>query len=253
MRILVKFAYNGRNYYGYARQPNLKTVEGSIIKGLVKHGLIKNTKDAYFRSASRTDKGVSALGNVIGFNTPASKKHVIESLRNEFSSIFLYSVTAVDPEFNPRYAKLRHYRYYLRKKNINIEKIISAAAFFIGEHDFSNFARLAPYQNPVKILDNIVVEEDEDFFIIDFYAQGFLWHQIRRIISALEKLGTNKIEKQQIINALYNPGKKADLGLAPAEPLILKDIRYDFSFEFYYDYLPTLGAIEKDIVTSITQ
>ena len=28
-------------YYGYARQPNLKTVEGEIIKGLIKHDLIK--------------------------------------------------------------------------------------------------------------------------------------------------------------------------------------------------------------------
>ena len=120
MRILVKFAYNGRNYYGYARQPKLKTVEGSIIKALVKHGLIIDTKDAYFRSASRTDKGASALGNVIGFNTTVSKKYVLESLQNEFSSIFLYSVAAVDPEFYPRYAKLRHYRYYLRKKDINL-------------------------------------------------------------------------------------------------------------------------------------
>ena len=32
MRIAVKFAYDGRSFSGYARQPKLKTVEGELIK-----------------------------------------------------------------------------------------------------------------------------------------------------------------------------------------------------------------------------
>jgi len=45
MRVALKFAYNGKTFYGYARQPKFKTVEGEIINNLIKNNLIKNTKD----------------------------------------------------------------------------------------------------------------------------------------------------------------------------------------------------------------
>jgi len=31
MRLALKIAYDGRAYHGYARQPNVKTIEGEII------------------------------------------------------------------------------------------------------------------------------------------------------------------------------------------------------------------------------
>ncbi|MBY9021829.1 MAG: hypothetical protein KGD67_12295, partial [Candidatus Lokiarchaeota archaeon] len=34
MRVAIKFAYDGRRFYGFARQPGLKTVEEEIIKNL---------------------------------------------------------------------------------------------------------------------------------------------------------------------------------------------------------------------------
>ena len=68
MRYAFKFAYDGINFHGYARQPNVYTVEGAIINTLEILRLINNPKINRFRSASRTDKGVSALGNVIAFD-----------------------------------------------------------------------------------------------------------------------------------------------------------------------------------------
>ena len=34
MRIAIKFAYNGINYHGFARQPNVSTIEEKIIESL---------------------------------------------------------------------------------------------------------------------------------------------------------------------------------------------------------------------------
>ena len=42
MRIAVKFAYDGKKFYGYARQPNLKTIEGELLSTLVSHGIIND-------------------------------------------------------------------------------------------------------------------------------------------------------------------------------------------------------------------
>lgn len=253
MRTAVKFAYDGRNFHGYACQPQLKTIEGEIIKSLIKHGFVEDTEQSCFRSASRTDKGVSALCNVIAFNTDASKTRILQALSDDFTDIVFYGITDVEPAFSPRYAKQRSYRYYLKKDKLNVELVITAASSFTGEHNFSNFARLEEVKDPVRTINNIIVTEEDEFLIIDFYAQTFLWHQIRRIVSAIQKMGIGKIKKEQIIEALYNPTKKVDFGLAPAEPLILKDIIYDFEFEYDKTQMDKLDSIERKIATSLLE
>jgi tRNA pseudouridine38-40 synthase len=249
MRLAVKFAYDGKKFNGYARQPDQKTVEGNIIKSLEKNGFIEDIKESFFRSASRTDKGVSALCNVIAFNTNRDTKQLLQKLTLKDSSIIIYGFKEVEPEFNPRYAKMRQYRYYLKLNNLDIKKILSSAAYFTGENNFTNFAKVESFKNPVRTIENIVITKENNFLIIDFYAQTFLWHQIRRIISTLIKIGSNKIEKKQIIEALDYPTKKFDFGLAPAEPLILKNIEYNFKFKYLKNQVNKLKNFEKSIIS----
>ena len=64
-------------------------------------------------------------------------------------------------------------------------------------------------------------------------------------------MGTGKIEKEEIIEALHNPNKRVDFGLAPAEPLILRDILYDFEFDYDKNYMNLLMDFEKSIVSSL--
>ena len=65
MRLALKLAYDGRKFHGFARQPGLDTVEGTILATLKHQGYITALSQAKLRVASRTDKGVSALGNVM--------------------------------------------------------------------------------------------------------------------------------------------------------------------------------------------
>ena len=96
MRIAIKFAYDGRIFKGYARQPKLKTDEGTIIKNLMKLGFIKNIEESFFRSASRTDKGVSAICNVFAFNTDVFIKNRLQVLSNKFKDIIIYGIKVVE-------------------------------------------------------------------------------------------------------------------------------------------------------------
>jgi len=251
MRIALKFAYNGMEFQGYARQPKLKTIEGEIIDLLIQNNIIKDVKESKFRSASRTDKGVSALGNVIAFNTLLTKNFVFKKLKNNKEDILFYGIKNVEQDFYPRYAELRVYRYYLKKQDFDFDKIIDIASVFVGEHNFSNFARVESDKNPIRTIENIVLTEKDYFFNIDFYAQTFLWHQIRRIISAIEKFCNEKLTKKQIEEALNNQNIKVDYGLAPAEPLILKDVVYDFEFDYEKNYLKKLKEFKKKIVLSL--
>lgn len=253
MRVAMKFAYDGKHFSGYARQPGQRTIEQALLELLIESKVLSDPTSSCFRTASRTDRGVSALGNVCAFNTDSSKEQILRLLQNDISSdIVLYGILSVEHEFYPRHAKRREYRYYLNKEGLDVDKVLYTAGLFTGEHNFQNFARVEPLKNPVRIIDNIIVLEQPGFFVFDFYAQTFLWNQIRRIMSALKKAGEGTLAPSAIRQALLHPEHRVDFQLAPSEPLILKDVIYDFSFKYVKDYKKTLRSLEDRILASLT-
>ncbi|MEM4259008.1 MAG: tRNA pseudouridine(38-40) synthase TruA [Candidatus Thermoplasmatota archaeon] len=249
MRIAFKIAYNGQHFDGYARQPGKTTVEGELISRLTTHGIIHDPRENQFRSASRTDKNVSALGNVIAITTSTSYEEIDKHLPAlSTDSLIMYGIACVHQEFYPRHAQLRIYRYYLSKKNNDLSVLLSAAELFTGTHNFKNFARLDPGKTPIRTINNILISTYDRFYVIDFYAQTFLWNQIRRIISAIQRLSSGKTTKEQILDALSNPTIRSDFGLAPPEPLFLKDVIYDFSFRYHPIMEKKLKTLERQIL-----
>ena len=251
MRVAMKFAYDGKNFSGYARQPGQRTIEQMVVDVLTEQGMFQDVKLSCFRTASRTDRGVSALGNVCAFDTTLSKDDIMMLFQNDESEVFFYGVQEVIPCFYPRHAIRREYRYYLRNHGLDVEKILGAAGLFTGEHNFQNFARVEPLKNPVRTIDTIVISERKDFLILDFYAQTFLWNQIRRIVSALKKVGNGTLSLEEVRHALDHPEKKVDFQVAAPEPLLLKDVVYDFSFDYMKEYKKKLLRFESSIVSSL--
>ena len=251
MRLALKFAYDGRRFAGYARQPGQRTIEQTLLDILIRQGIFSDTRSSCFRTASRTDRGVSALGNVCAFDTILSKDTVFSKLMKGSSELFIYGIQTVPSTFYPRHAKRREYRYYLSNTGLDVDKVLSAAALFTGEHNFQNFARVEPLKNPVRTLDTIVISEKNDFLILDFYAQTFLWNQIRRIVSALKKAGERILTEDIIKKALLHPEKKVDFQLVPPETLILTDVVYEFFFKYQKEYKRKLQRFEKRILAVI--
>ena len=251
MRVALKFAYDGRKFHGFARQPNVETIEGNIIKFLIEHGLIEDIKESKFRCASRTDKGVSSLGNVIAFNTEKNLQNIYKDCNICSDKIVIFGKKIVDDNFYPRYAKQRIYRYYLKKKEYSFETITLTALLFKGTHNFSNFARIESNKNPVRTIDDIEVHENEDSIILEFYAQTYLWHQIRKMVSAILQVENKKIKTQQIIDALTKPKKHIDFGLATPEPLILIDVLYSFYFDSNDYWINKKKEFEEELLYNI--
>ncbi len=67
-------------------------------------------------------------------------------------------------------------------------------------------------------------------------------------MSALEKRGKGVLSNEQILAALEHPEQKVDFQVAAPEPLILKDVTYDFSFEHVESYRKTLDIFENRII-----
>lgn len=66
----MMLSYLGKNYYGMQRNPGFNTIEEELIKAMLKADLI--TSEAFetiqsinFQRAARTDKGVSAVRQVV--------------------------------------------------------------------------------------------------------------------------------------------------------------------------------------------
>jgi tRNA pseudouridine38-40 synthase len=249
MRVALKFAYDGIDFSGYARQPGQKTIEEKLIRVLSEQGFIEDIKHSCFRTASRTDRGVSALGNVCAFDTEMSCKEISAKLPKDSSKIFIYGIQEVTPGFYPRHANRREYRYYLRRSDLDVDALLSAAGLFTGEHNFQNFARVEPLKDPVRTIDLIFIDVTDDFLVIDFSAQTYLWNQIRRVVSALQKVGSGALSLEKVRSALDHPEQKVDFQLAPAEPLFLKDVVYDFSFTYIKGYKKRLQELEQSVVS----
>lgn len=250
MRIALKLAYNGLNYHGFARQPKIETVEKRIINILKKHEIINELENSNLRYASRTDRQVSAIANVIAFDTN-NYDNILDIIHEDYEDIVFYGIKLVDDDFNPRFAEKRIYRYYYKLENLDLIYLKNIVKIFIGKHNFSNYARLELNKNPVKIIDDIKIREREEYILIDFYAQSFLWHQIRRIISAVDKVIENKIDIDDIKNSLKYPSEKIDYGLATAKNLVLLDIKYNFNFQYYKKAIKHLKNLESKIINNI--
>jgi tRNA pseudouridine38-40 synthase len=233
MRYAIKFAYDGSAFSGSQRQPhqNIRTVEGDVINCLIKHQIINDLNSSKFQVASRTDTGVSALGNVLALNTEFKVNDILKILNSKVSNCWFYGFTPVEEDFKPRFAKSRWYRYYLfNKEKIDFEKLKSVIDLFIGEHDFKNFAKPG-IENTKRTLDSISVETCEPWIIIDLKASGFLWNQVRRLVSGWVKFSTDEISRNDLERAINNPNENYDFGLVPAEQLVLMDVDYDLEFK----------------------
>ena len=66
MTVLLRVAYDGTDFHGFARQDGARTVQGSLEEALA--GLYR--QEVRTRAASRTDAGVHALGQIVGFEPP---------------------------------------------------------------------------------------------------------------------------------------------------------------------------------------
>ncbi|GAB9472210.1 hypothetical protein Gpo141_00009393 [Globisporangium polare] len=180
--VAIKFLYLGERFAGFARQDHMEdTVERYLIDALVRTKLIEgDIEQCNYSRCGRTDRGVSAFGQVIGVtlrsNLPINAELVDHAsiddvrpgtkFRIKLPSGDLKTITEVDypthinralpedirvysvissptPDFSARFdCKARMYRYFFLKKDMDIAKMRAAAQDLVGKHDFRNFCRI---------------------------------------------------------------------------------------------------------------
>ncbi len=219
MRVAARLAYWGPAYHGYARQPDVVTVEGDLVRALTRIHAIRDPASARLAVASRTDRGVSALANVVAFDTSFPHGKLSDATNGRMHDAWLWACIPVPEMFNPRRVLLRRYRYHL-PRDVSVEKVREAAEMFQGDHDFASFT-VGRVHGRLRI-DRVRVRRDPWFVVVDFEAERFARGLLRRIAGAIEAYARGGFDKTELRDALAG----GPLRTSPAIPegLFLLDV-----------------------------
>ena len=205
MRYAFKVAYDGARYFGFARQPGLPTVEGELLKALKECGLCHDPAEARYRVASRTDRGVSAMGQVVALDV--LKRPNISAINAHLpDDISILSTTEVQPSFDPwRMALRKHYRYKcIAPEGFDLKKARGAAKLLLGAHDFWSFCKHEQGRPTLGELEQVKIS-GRKILTFDFVAPAFLWQQVRRMVGALLTVGVGKFALEDFKLMLKQP------------------------------------------------
>jgi tRNA pseudouridine38-40 synthase len=244
-RIILVIEYDGTNYHGSQLQANAPTIQGEIEKALKK----LTGERIRIKTASRTDAGVHARGQVVCFDTNAALplKSYIDGLNHYLPSdiavqqAFIKEGTfdvrrrAVSREYrysilnSPARSPLRQGHAYRVTGDLDITAMQMAGRALIGRHDFASFvasAATARQKRTVRDVFNTEITRDGDMIYFDITANSFLPHQVRNIAGSLIKVGQGKMTVAEF-NGIIKSGIPGLAGpTAPAEGLCLVRVNY---------------------------
>ena len=226
MRYAFMVAYDGARYFGFVRQPGQPTVEAELLRVFRECGLCFNLKGAEYQVAARTDRGVSAIGQVVALDM--IKKPKLEKLNALLpEDIAVLAAAEVKPDFNPRaQAQSKHYCYVCAAPlAFDLSMARQAAKLFEGIHDFRHFCKHEYGKSTTGELKYARVRKQKQILVLDFIAPAFLWQQVRRMVWVLLAVGTGKLSLEHLKQMLEGRAKHAARP-APAEGLFLAGIRY---------------------------
>merc|ERR1712168_1314549 len=204
-KVAILVAYCGTGYYGLQIQsdPSFRTIEGDFYKALENSGLItaENAKDLKtqtgFQRASRTDKGVSAAGNVFSLkmkHPDDAFERINKCLPPQIKVLGIIKVTKGFDSKNsvnsrtylyllPSYSFASHFEELDTKYRINPETIENVNKLFSlcqGTRNFHNFTsgKLPTDASAKRFVMNMscgspFIVDDTEFCVISVRGQSF--------------------------------------------------------------------------------
>ena len=256
-RVLLKVAYDGTRYAGFARQPGQETIEGILDQ------TISELTGEQIRviGASRTDAGVHALCNIAVFDTESRippEKFSYALNRRLPSRIRIQDSFEVAADFHPRHCStVKTYEYHIYNAEfedplhrmysfhtwypLDVEAMDRAGQALVGEHDFKSFCSIyTQAETTVRTIlslhvtaepaltacaagQNVITPRD---ITIRVQGAGFLYNMVRIIAGTLIEVGRGARKPEDVAGILQARDRRAAGPTAPAAGLIL--VSYQF-------------------------
>jgi tRNA pseudouridine38-40 synthase len=251
VRVRLTVAYDGAGFRGFADNPGVRTVGGTLA-GAIRRVL---GHDVTLTCAGRTDAGVHAWGQVVSFDARedgldlAALQRALNALCGPAIAVRWAEIAA--PDFDARRAATsRSYRYTVLNSRVpdpfrdrtawRVEAPLDLEAMrlgcdpLIGEHDFSSFCRKVKVDAGVgtpslvrRVLDASWVELGDGLLRLDIEASSFCQQMVRGIVGTLVAMGTGRLRAGEMAGIIRARNRRAAGELAPPHGLCLWAVNYD--------------------------
>jgi tRNA pseudouridine38-40 synthase len=241
-RFWAKVEYDGTGFYGFQVQTRGRTVQGEIERALE----VVTGTETRLRGAGRTDRGVHAKGQVIGFE--AQWRHDLPDLQRALNAVLAADVAILElglaaEGFHPRFDALgRTYRYTLLNRRwrsplqhrmawhvaqeLALDWMAGASRCLPGTRDFSTFGRPPQGENAVRTVFRAEWQKQGALLTFDIEANAFLHRMVRSIVGMLVLVGQGQVSPHEFETILQSRDRSQVRRVAPAHGLCLVQVDY---------------------------
>ncbi|UPM43816.1 tRNA pseudouridine(38-40) synthase TruA [Halocatena salina] len=224
MHRAFRLAYDGSNYHGFQRQPDVPTVEDELFGALMALGVFDGDhRPEGYAAAGRTDKGVSAVAQTVSFDCPTWL--VPRALNSELPSAIRAWASAEAPTgFHATHdASYREYTYHLHAPDADRQRARETLTALSGSHDFHNLTVDTDRTRRTLETD---LETAGPYLRVTLRAPGFARQLVRRIVGLLTAVAHG--DRDDVDRVLSSEQLTGPDGVcaAPPEPLVLTHVEY---------------------------
>jgi tRNA pseudouridine38-40 synthase len=256
VRLRLDVAYDGTDFHGWARQPSLRTVQGTLEAAL---GQALRVPPLPVTCAGRTDTGVHARGQVLHLDVDPeallasagrSTAPPVEALLRRLNGILPVDVRVrtareAPPGFDARFSALwRRYVYRiadapalvdpLRRRHVlawrrplDEQAMNQAAARLVGEHDFAAFCKRREGASTVRRLLELSWSRDATgCAVATVRADAFCHTMVRALVGCMVAVGEGRRSPEWAEQVLLRGERDPAVTVVHAHGLTLEEVAY---------------------------
>jgi tRNA pseudouridine38-40 synthase len=257
LRIRIDLSYDGTAFSGWAAQPGLRTVEGTLGDALTM--LLRRTEPVRLVVAGRTDAGVHARGQVAhvdvepgewdgvrGRSVRGAEDAAAARLRGILpSDLVVRRVTRAPEGFDARFSALRRRYLYricdeaaavdpLRRHDtvvvrgpLDVAAMDEAARSLLGLHDFAAFCRRREGATTVRTLLDFRWARSADGTVeAKVVADAFCHSMVRSLVGAVVPVGEGRLDRDVPAQVLGAARRDPRVKVMPPHGLSLEEVVY---------------------------
>jgi tRNA pseudouridine38-40 synthase len=243
VRIRIDLSYDGTDFRGWATQPGLRTVQGTLEAALA---TVLRVPAVTVVCAGRTDTGVHARGQVVH----ADLEDVDERLLRRLNGILppdvrVHAVTAADEGFDARFSALwRRYAYRVADgpaladpltrghvlwwpRPLDVAAMARASQPLQGLQDFAAFCKRREGATTVRTLRELSWSREPGGPVVAAVrADAFCHHMVRSLVGCLLAVGDGRRPVDWPGEVLAAGVRDPAVSVAPAHGLTLEEVGY---------------------------
>jgi tRNA pseudouridine38-40 synthase len=236
--------YDGTGFAGWAVQPGLRTVEGTLVQAL--ETILRHPVKLIV--AGRTDAGVHASGQVVSFRAQTDLSPASISYRSTAvlpKDLALRRCKAAGEGFDARRdARTRSYEYQVINdpirsplerwraihvaRELDLDLLWESAKLVRGVHDFRAFTPAKTHHvRFARAVEESSWKRYDGLLAYRITANSFLYGMVRTLVGTMLEVAGGKRELAQFAR-LLSGGERSEAGpAAPALGLTLVNVRYE--------------------------